>query len=189
MGSSDQKASIVFRGINGATAYVAAQHSQFFASWYSNVSGLIRLAPYDCDDAKQLLKATVFNPNPVILYSESLELSAEDRDPNYITLIRKAKIMRKDENVKIKAFSKMVEYYLITDEQLFREGIIYEVFNLRSQRPLNRENIIESVKKTGRVVFLKKDGLNLVLELKLLFNYGMRSIQIFGCSYLKSNRY
>lgn len=77
---------------------MAAQHSQCFASWYSNVPGLVVLSPYDCDDAKSLLKAAVRNPNPVvfleneILYSESFELSSEARDPNYLAPIGKAKI-------------------------------------------------------------------------------------------------
>ncbi|CAD8079241.1 unnamed protein product [Paramecium primaurelia] len=162
MSAGDQKASIVFRGINGATAYVAAQHSQCFASWYSNVPGLVVLAPFDCDDAKSLLKAAVRNPNPVvfleneILYSESFELSAEARDPNYLAPIGKAKIMRQGDHVTIVAFSKMVQYSLAAAEQLFKEGINCEVINLRSLRPLDRETILESVKKTGRVVCVEE---------------------------------
>ncbi|CAD8088739.1 unnamed protein product [Paramecium sonneborni] len=162
MSAGDQQASIVFRGINGATAYVAAQHSQCFASWYSNVPGLVVLAPFDCDDAKSLLKAAVRNPNPVvfleneILYSETFELSAEARDPNYLAPIGKAKIMRQGDHVTIIAFSKMVQYSLRAAEQLFREGINCEVINLRSLRPLDRETILESVKKTGRVVCVEE---------------------------------
>lgn len=101
MSAGDQTAQMVFRGINGAAASVGAQHSQCFAAWYSNVPGLIVVSPYDCDDAKSLLKASVRNPNPVvfleneILYSEKFTLSAECMDPEYLAPIGKAKIMRK----------------------------------------------------------------------------------------------
>lgn len=86
MSGGDLDCPIVFRGINGAAAAVAAQHSQCFASWYASIPGLITLAPYDVQDARGLLKAAIRDPNPVvflqneIMYSQTFDLTDEVRD-------------------------------------------------------------------------------------------------------------
>lgn len=91
---------IVFRGLNGPAAAVAAQHSQCFASWFSNIPGLITIAPYDAEDNKGLLKAAIRSKEVVMflenenLYGESYEISEEALGENYIVPIGKAKIMR-----------------------------------------------------------------------------------------------
>lgn len=120
------------------------------------------LAPYDCNDAKSLLKAAVRNPNPVvfleneIMYSETFEISSEVMDPNYLAPIGKAKIMRSGKHVTIVAFSKMVHYSLQAAEQLAKEGIECEVINLRTLRPLDYKTIAESVKRTTRLVCVEE---------------------------------
>ncbi len=146
---------IVFRGPNGAAAGVAAQHSQCYASWYAHCPGLKVVAPYSAADAKGLLKAAIRDPNPVvvleneILYGHSFEVPA---DPDYITPIGEAKIERSGGGVTICAYSRMVAVALEAAEILAAEGIEAEVVNLRSLRPLDVGTIVESVKKTNRLV-------------------------------------
>ena len=146
---------IVFRGPNGAAAGVAAQHSQCYASWYAHCPGLKVVAPYSAADAKGLLKAAVRDPNPVvvleneILYGHSFEVPA---DPDYIIPIGEAKIERSGGGITICAYSRMVAVALEAAEILAAEGIEAEVVNLRSLRPLDVGTIVESVKKTNRLV-------------------------------------
>lgn len=172
MSAGDMTCPIVFRGINGynlwciiytsAAAAVGAQHSQCFAAWYSSCPGLVVLAPYDAEDCKGLLKSAVRDPNPVvfleneIMYSETFEMPEAQLDPDYLVPIGKAKIMRRGEHVTIVAFSKMVKYSLEAAEQLQKEGISCEVINLRSLRPLDRETIVRSIKKTSRLVAVEE---------------------------------
>ena len=150
---------IVFRGANGAASRVAAQHSQCFASWYAHVPGLKVVAPYSGADAKGLLKAAIRDPNPVvvleneILYGHSFEVP---EDPDYVVPIGKAKIERQGTDVTITAFSLMVGVALQAAEELAKEGIDAEVINLRSLRPLDTAAIVESVKKTNRIVSVEE---------------------------------
>nr|QKY14960.1 pyruvate dehydrogenase E1 component subunit alpha - subunit beta (PDh-E1 BETA) [Polytomella parva] len=153
---------IVFRGPNGAAAGVAAQHSQCFAAWYGSVPGLKVLAPYDAEDARGLLKAAIRDPDPVvfleneILYGQSFPVTPEILDPDFTLPIGKAKVMREGKDVTIVAFSKMVGYSLKAAEALEAEGISVEVINLRSIKPLDRETIVKSVRKTHRLVTLEE---------------------------------
>jgi pyruvate dehydrogenase E1 component beta subunit len=155
--------SIVFRGINGPAAGVGAQHSQCFASWYGSVPGLIVLSPYDPEDAKGLLKAAIRDDNPVmfleneILYNKKFEVSDLVSDKDFVLPIGKAKIMRAGTDVTIVAHSRMVGVSLEAAVELEKKGISAEVINLRSIRPLDTECIINSVKKTNRVVAVE-DG-------------------------------
>jgi pyruvate dehydrogenase E1 component beta subunit len=146
---------IVFRGPNGAASRVAAQHSQCYASWYAHVPGLRVLAPWSAADAKGLLRAAIRDPNPVIfleneiLYGQSFDVP---EDPDFVLPIGKAKIERKGKDVTIVAFSIMVGKALQAAEELAKQGIDAEVINLRSLRPFDTETIVESVKKTNRLV-------------------------------------
>ncbi|MGB9151502.1 MAG: pyruvate dehydrogenase complex E1 component subunit beta [Alphaproteobacteria bacterium] len=146
---------IVFRGPNGAASRVGAQHSQCYASWYAHVPGLKVVAPYDAADAKGLLKSAIRDNNPVIflenemMYGHSFDLP-DDKD--FTVPIGKARIMREGSDVTIVAFSRMVGYALEAAEKLAEEGIQAEVINLRSIRPLDTETIINSVRKTNRIV-------------------------------------
>jgi len=149
---------IVFRGPNGAAAGVGAQHSQCFAAWYSSCPGLKVVMPYDAEDARGLLKAAIRDPDPVvfleneILYGESFPVSEEALGADFTLPIGKAKVMREGTDVTITAVSKMVGVSLQAAEALAAKGISAEVINLRTVRPLDRETITQSVKKTKRLV-------------------------------------
>jgi pyruvate dehydrogenase E1 component beta subunit len=146
---------IVFRGPNGAASRVAAQHSQCYASWYAHVPGLRVLAPWSAADAKGLLRAAIRDPNPVIfleneiMYGQSFDVP---EDPDFVLPIGKAKIERAGKDVTIVAFSIMVGKALQAAEELAKIGIDAEVINLRSLRPFDTETIVQSVKKTNRLV-------------------------------------
>ncbi len=150
---------IVFRGPNGAAARVAAQHSQCYASWYAHCPGLKVVAPYSAADAKGLLKAAIRDPNPVIvleneiLYGRSFEAPV---DADYVIPIGTARIERAGNDVTIAAFSIMVAVALEAAELLAADGIEAEVINLRSLRPLDTATIVESVKKTNRLVSVEE---------------------------------
>jgi pyruvate dehydrogenase E1 component beta subunit len=146
---------MVFRGANGAAARVGAQHSQCFASWYAHIPGLIVIAPYSGDDCKGLLKAAIRDPNPIIfleneiMYGKTFDVP---QDPEFVVPIGKARIRRQGKDVTITAFSIMVGEALAAAEELAKEGIDCEVIDLRTLRPLDTETIVESVKKTNRLV-------------------------------------
>lgn len=150
---------IVFRGVNGMAARVAAQHAQCYASWYAHVPGLKVVAPYDAEDAKGLLKSAIRDNNPVIflesegMYGRTFDLPD---DPDFTLPIGKAKIMREGSDVTIVAFSRMVGHALLAAEELAKEGIEAEVINLRSLRPLDTETIVKSVRKTNRIVSVEE---------------------------------
>ena len=150
---------IVFRGSNGAAARVGAQHSQCFASWYAHIPGLKVVSPWNAADAKGLLKSAIRDPNPVIfLENELLYGSTFDvpTDPDWVVPIGKAKIVREGADVTISAFSIMVGKALEAAEALSNEGIEAEVIDLRTIRPLDTETIINSVKKTNRLVSVEE---------------------------------
>ncbi|HVJ43959.1 MAG TPA: pyruvate dehydrogenase complex E1 component subunit beta [Dongiaceae bacterium] len=146
---------IVFRGPNGAASRVAAQHSQCYASWYAHCPGLKVVAPWSGADAKGLLKAAIRDPNPVIflenemMYGHSFEVP---NDPDWIVPIGKAKVVRTGKDVTITAFSRMVGVALQAADELAKQGIEAEVIDLRTIRPLDTETIVNSVKKTNRLV-------------------------------------
>ena len=150
---------IVFRGANGAAARVGAQHSQCYASWFAHIPGLKVVAPWSGEDHKGLLKAAIRDPNPVIvleneiLYGQSFDVP---EDPDFVVPIGKAKIERAGTDVTITAFSIMVGTALKAAEKLAEQGISAEVINLRSIRPLDTETIVNSVKKTNRMVSVEE---------------------------------
>jgi pyruvate dehydrogenase E1 component beta subunit len=159
MSGGQMSCPIVFRGPNGAASRVAAQHSQCYASWYAHVPGLKVVAPWSAADAKGLLRAAIRDPNPVIvleneiLYGQTFDCpTAED----FVLPIGRAKIERVGTHVTIVAFSIMVGVALKAAETLAKDGIEAEVINLRSLRPLDTATIIESVKKTNRVVSVEE---------------------------------
>ncbi len=150
---------IVFRGPNGAASRVGAQHSQCYASWYAHCPGLKVIAPWSAADAKGLLKAAIRDPNPIVflenemMYGQSFDIPA---DPDFILPIGKAKIEREGTDVTITAFSRMVGVALQAAEKLAEQGISAEVINLRTLRPLDTETIINSVKKTNRLISVEE---------------------------------
>jgi pyruvate dehydrogenase E1 component beta subunit len=159
MSGGQMSCPIVFRGPNGAASRVAAQHSQCYASWYAHVPGLKVVAPWSSADAKGLLRAAIRDPNPVvfleneILYGQSFDCpTAED----FVLPLGRAKVEREGSDVTIVAFSIMVGVALKAAEVLAGQGIEAEVINLRTLRPLDIGTIVESVKKTSRVVSVEE---------------------------------
>jgi pyruvate dehydrogenase E1 component beta subunit len=159
MSGGQMGCSIVFRGPNGAAARVAAQHSQDYAAWYSQVPGLKVIAPFSAADYKGLLKAAIRDPNPVIflenevLYGHTGEVPKLD---DYVVPIGKARVVRKGKDVTIVSWSMGMSYALKAAEELAKEGIEAEVVDLRTIRPMDTETIIASVKKTGRAVTVEE---------------------------------
>jgi pyruvate dehydrogenase E1 component beta subunit len=150
---------IVFRGPNGAASRVGAQHSQDYASWYAHCPGLKVVAPYSSADAKGLLRAAIRDPNPVIfleneiLYGQSFDCPTDD---DFILPIGVAKIERAGTDVTIVAYSIMVGVALQAADALHEQGIEAEVINLRTLRPLDTATIVDSVKRTGRLVTVEE---------------------------------
>ncbi len=159
MSGGQMSCPIVFRGPNGAAARVAAQHSQDYAAWYASVPGMKVIAPYSAADAKGLLKAAIRDPNPVcfleneILYGKSFPVPKLD---DFVLPIGKARICRPGKDVTIVGYSITVGQALEAAEKLAEEGIDAEVIDLRSLRPLDMDTVLESVKKTNRIVTIEQ---------------------------------
>ena len=159
MSGGQVKLSIVFRGPNGAASRVAAQHSQDYSSWYSHIPGLKVVAPSTAADAKGLLKAAIRDPNPVmfleneILYGHSSPVPKLD---DYVLPIGRARIVRPGNDVTIVAWSMGMTYALKAAEELAKDNIDAEVIDLRTLKPMDSDSIIESVKKTGRLVTVEE---------------------------------
>jgi pyruvate dehydrogenase E1 component beta subunit len=159
MSGGQMGCSIVFRGPNGAAARVAAQHSQDYSAWYSQIPGLKVIAPFSAADYKGLLKAAIRDPNPVIflenevLYGHTGEVPKLD---DYVIPIGKARIVRSGGHVTLISWSNGMTYALKAADELAKEGIEAEVIDLRTLRPMDTDTIIASVKKTGRAVTVEE---------------------------------
>src|SRR5512140_997802 len=159
MSGGQMGCSIVFRGPNGAAARVAAQHSQDYSAWYSQIPGLKVIAPFSAADYKGLLKAAIRDPNPVIflenevLYGHTGEVPKLD---DYVVPIGKARVVRKGKDVTIVSWSNGMTYALKAADELAKEGVEAEVIDLRTLRPMDTETIVNSVKKTGRAVTVEE---------------------------------
>jgi pyruvate dehydrogenase E1 component beta subunit len=150
---------LVFRGPNGPAARVAAQHSQDFSSWYSHVPGLKVIAPSNAADAKGLLKAAIRDPNPIIFLENELLYGASSPVPkldDYVLPIGRARIVRAGADVTMVAWSIGMTYALKAADELANENIAAEVIDLRTLKPIDMATIIESVKKTGRLVTVEE---------------------------------
>ncbi|MEX2034339.1 MAG: pyruvate dehydrogenase complex E1 component subunit beta, partial [Xanthobacteraceae bacterium] len=159
MSGGQMGAPIVFRGPNGAAARVAAQHSQDYAAWYSQVPGLKVVMPYSAADAKGLLKAAIRDPNPIIfleneiLYGQSFEVPKLD---DHVLPIGKARIARAGKDVTIVSFGIGMAYALKAADELAGMGVEAEVIDLRTLRPMDLATVIASVKKTNRCVTVEE---------------------------------
>ncbi|KQW27618.1 pyruvate dehydrogenase [Rhizobium sp. Root274] len=159
MSGGQMGAPIVFRGPNGAAARVAAQHSQDYAAWYSQIPGLKVVMPYTAADAKGLLKAAIRDPNPIIfleneiLYGQSFEVPKLD---DFVLPIGKARIHKTGKDVTIVSWGIGMTYSVKAVAELEKEGIDVELIDLRTIRPMDLPTVIESVKKTGRLVTVEE---------------------------------
>lgn len=162
MSGGDLAVPIVFRGPNGYSAGTAAQHAQCYAAWFGAIPGLKVVSPYSSEDAKGLIKAAIRDPNPVmvleheLMYGVSFPMSEEAQSKDFVIEIGKAKIEREGSDVTIISFSKEVGKALEAAEIMATKGVSCEVINLLSIRPLDRETIFNSIKKTGRCVSLEQ---------------------------------
>ncbi|TAN19445.1 MAG: pyruvate dehydrogenase complex E1 component subunit beta [Chitinophagaceae bacterium] len=149
---------IVFRGPNGSAGQLGAQHSTAFESFYANIPGIKVISVSNPYDAKGLLKSAIRDDDPVIfmesevMYSDSGEVPEEE----YLIPIGKADIKRQGKDVTIVSFNKMMKVALGAAEELSKEGIEAEVIDLRTIRPLDWMTILESVKKTNRLVIVEE---------------------------------
>lgn len=159
MSGGQMNCPIVFRGPNGAAARVAAQHSQDYAAWYSHIPGLKVIQPYSAADAKGLLKSAIRDPNPVvfleneILYNRSFDVPELD---HYTVPIGKAKIWKEGKDVTLVSFGIGMSHTLEAARELESIGVDAEIIDLRTLRPLDKDTVIESVKKTNRCVTIEE---------------------------------
>ncbi|SDD69430.1 pyruvate dehydrogenase E1 component beta subunit [Paracoccus isoporae] len=159
MSGGQMGAPMVFRGPNGAAARVGAQHSQDYAAWYSSVPGLKVVMPYSAADAKGLLKTAIRDPNPVIfleneiLYGRSFDVPELE---DFTIPFGKARVARDGKDVTIVSFGIGMAHSLEAADKLSEQGIEAEVIDLRTLRPLDYGTVIESVKKTNRMVTVEE---------------------------------
>jgi pyruvate dehydrogenase E1 component beta subunit len=149
---------IVFRGPNGSAGQLGAQHSQAFESWYANIPGLKVVSVSNPYDAKGLLKAAIRDEDPVVFMESEVMYGdlGEVPEEEYIIPIGKADIKRVGTDVTIVSYNKMMKVALGAAEELAKEGISAEVIDLRTIRPLDWHTIVESVKKTNRLVIVEE---------------------------------
>ena len=159
MSGGQMRCPMVFRGPNGAAARVAAQHSQNYAPWYASVPGLVVISPYSAADAKGLLKAAIRSEDPVVflenelLYGQHFDVPEMD---DYVLPIGKARIVRPGKDVTLVSYSIGVGVALEAAQELMAEGINAEVTDLRTLRPLDKATVLESLKRTNRMVVVEE---------------------------------
>ncbi|MCC0052758.1 MAG: pyruvate dehydrogenase complex E1 component subunit beta [Rhodobiaceae bacterium] len=159
MSGGQMGCSIVFRGANGAAARVAAQHSQDYAAWYSQIPGLRVVVPWSAADAKGLLKAAIRDPNPVIfleneiLYGHTFPVPQVE---DWVVPIGRAKVVRTGDAATIVSFGIGMTYAMKAADALAQDGIQAEVIDLRTIRPMDIDTVVQSVKKTGRVISVEE---------------------------------
>jgi len=150
---------IVFRGPNGSAGQLGAQHSTAFESYYANIPGLKVVSPSNGYDAKGLMKQAIrYEEDPVmfmeseVMYGDKCEVPEEE----YYIPLGKADVKRQGRDVTIVSYNKMMKVSLAAAAELEKEGISAEVIDLRTIRPLDWETIVESVKKTNRLVIVEE---------------------------------
>ena len=149
---------IVFRGPTGSAGMLSSQHSQCFENWYANCPGLKVVVPSNPYDAKGLLKSAIIDPDPVI-FMESEQMYGDKGhvpEEEYYIPIGVADVKRLGSDVTLVSFGKMVKVVMAAADLLANEGISAEVIDLRSVRPIDYDTVINSVKKTNRMVFIEE---------------------------------
>jgi len=152
--AGDYKCPIVFRGPSGSAGQLAQQHSQTFESWMANCPGLKVISIIDPYDAKGLMKSAIRDDDPICFMESEMLYGHKGHVPEeeYLVPIGKAKIRREGTDVTLVSYNKMTLVALEAAEQLAKEGISAEVIDLRTIRPLDHHTLVESVKKTNRMV-------------------------------------
>jgi len=149
---------IVFRGPTGNAGMLSSQHSQNFENWYANTPGLKVVVPFTPYDAKGLLKSAIRDNDPVIFMESELMYGDKGEVPTeeYLIPIGAADIKRSGTDVTLVSFGKIMKITLTTAQELEKEGISAEVIDLRSVRPIDYTTVVESVKKTNRLVIIEE---------------------------------
>jgi pyruvate dehydrogenase E1 component beta subunit len=149
---------IVFRGANGSAGQLGAQHSTAFESLYANIPGLKVISVSNPYDAKGLLKSAIIDNDPVIFMESEVMYGEKGEVPEetYYIPIGKANVVREGTDVTIVSFNKMMKVAIAAAEELQKENISAEVIDLRTIRPLDWQTILESVKKTNRLVIVEE---------------------------------
>ncbi len=149
---------IVFRGPTGNAGQLSQQHSQNFENWYANTAGLKVVVPSNPYDAKGLLKTAIRDENPVIFMESELMYGDKGEVPEeeYLLEIGQANIVREGSDVTLLSFGKMMKVANQAADELAKEGTDAEVIDLRSVRPIDYHTIVESVKKTNRLVIVEE---------------------------------
>jgi pyruvate dehydrogenase E1 component beta subunit len=149
---------IVFRGPTASAGMLSSQHSQAFDSWYANTPGLKVIVPSNPYDAKGLLKSAIRDNDPVI-FMESEQMygdKGEVPEEEYLIEIGKADIKRSGTDVTLVSFGKIIKTCYAAAEELEKDGISCEIIDLRTIRPIDYHTVIESVKKTNRLVIVEE---------------------------------
>jgi pyruvate dehydrogenase E1 component beta subunit len=158
MSGGQLHAPIVFRGPSASAGQLGAQHSQAFESWMANVPGLKVISVSNPYDAKGLLKSAIRDDNPVCFFESEVMYGDQGEVPEeeYLIPIGKANITREGSDITIVSFNKMMKVAMAAADELQKENISAEVIDLRTIRPLDHETIINSVKKTNRLVIVEE---------------------------------
>jgi len=149
---------IVFRGATGNAGQLGAQHSQNFENWYANTPGLKVVVPSNPYDAKGLLKSSIRDNDPVIfmeselMYGDKMDVPQEE----YLIPIGKADIKKEGSDVTLVSFGKIMKVALEAAENLEKEGVSAEVIDLRTVRPIDYDVVVNSIKKTNRMVVIEE---------------------------------
>ncbi len=152
------KVPVVFRGPNGAAAQVSSQHSHCVESLYSNLPGLIVIAPGNPYDAKGLLKSAIRNDNPVLFLENELMYGMKQEIPKeeYLVPIGKANVVRPGRHLTLVSYSRMLQFCLTAADEFKKEGVDIEVIDLRTIKPLDIATVLKSVQKTNRCVIVEE---------------------------------
>ena len=175
---------IVFTGPSGSAGQLGAQHSQVFGGWYANVPGLKVISPSNPYDAKGLMKSAILDNDPVIfmeselMYSDSGEVPEEE----YYIPIGKADVKREGSDVTIVSYNKMMKVALGAADELAKDGVSAEVIDLRTIRPLDIHTIVESVKKTNRIVVVDESWPYGSVSSEIAYQLPERCVRLPGCS-------
>jgi pyruvate dehydrogenase E1 component beta subunit len=158
MSGGQYGAPMVFRGPTGSAGMLSSQHSQNFENWYANTPGLKVVVPSNPADAKGLLKSAIRDDDPVI-FMESEQMYGEKGEVpegEYLIPIGQAAVVRPGTHVTLVSFGKMMKVAHAAAAELEKEGISAEVIDLRSVRPIDYKTLVESVKKTNRLVIVEE---------------------------------
>jgi pyruvate dehydrogenase E1 component beta subunit len=180
---------IVFRGPTGNAGQLAAQHSQNFENWYANTAGLKVIVPSNPYDAKGLLKSAIRDDDPVIFMESELMYGDKGMIPEeeYLIPIGKAKVVKEGKDVTVVSFGKIMKVALEAAESMEKEGLTVEVIDLRTVRPIDYTTVIESVKKTNRMVVVEEAWPLSSIATDLAFNVQRHAFDYLDAPVLRVN--